>query len=472
MVENALTNSAHEQVSDATRNYQLLHKLAVIYDLNKLADVLNTVTGSGWTRDRVKTCLSAAPDSVVVSPDESTLLSSLLPKRPAWYSQPKFRFIDLFAGIGGIRSGFEAIGGKCVLTSEWNAFSARTYRANWYCDEQEHVFNADIRELTLSDQDDNSEDQAYAHIDSHIPDHDVLLAGFPCQPFSIAGVSKKNSLGRKHGFEDSTQGTLFFDVCRVLRAKQPGVFVLENVKNLKSHDKGNTFRVIMQTLDELGYDVADAGVTGVADPKIIDGQHFLPQHRERIVLVGFRRDLGLIEGFSLKNIHSEFPTERPAFHTLLDESVDDKYILSEKLWEYLYRYAEKHKAKGNGFGYGLVYPSDKKAISRTISARYHKDGAEALVDRGWDSIIGSKNFRDPDNMRRRPRRLTPRECARLMGFEQPGKVTFRIPVSETQAYRQFGNSVIVPVFAAVARMLETRIVQAAEIREAALKRVA
>lgn len=212
MVESAITNEAQELVSDAAQNYELLHKLAVIYDLNKLADLLNTVTGSGWTRDRLKKCLSAAPDSVVVSPDESTLLSSLLPKRPAWYSQPKFRFIDLFAGIGGIRSGFEAIGGKCVLTSEWNAFSARTYRANWYCDEQEHVFNADIRELTLSDQDDIIEDQAYAHIDSHIPDHDVLLAGFPCQPFSIAGVSKKKSLGRKHGFEDSTQGTLFFDV--------------------------------------------------------------------------------------------------------------------------------------------------------------------------------------------------------------------------------------------------------------------
>ncbi|MFO5935110.1 DNA (cytosine-5-)-methyltransferase, partial [Klebsiella pneumoniae] len=248
-------------------------------------------------------------------------------------------------------------------------------------------------------------------------------------------------------------------------AKKPAIFVLENVKNLKSHDKGKTFRVIMDTLNELGYDVADAEATGADDPKVIDGKHFIPQHRERIVLVGFRRDLNLSQGFSLADISSLFPERKVLFRELLDSDVDDKYTLTPKLWDYLYKYAKKHQEKGNGFGFGLVKPDDDKAISRTISARYHKDGSESLVDRGWDSELGEKNFNDPDNMARRPRRLTPRECARLMGFEQPGKVTFRIPVSDTQAYRQFGNSVIVPVFDAVAKLLESRIIEAVKSRK-------
>ncbi|OOB84600.1 DNA (cytosine-5-)-methyltransferase, partial [Leclercia adecarboxylata] len=242
------------------------------------------------------------------------------------------RFIDLFAGIGGIRSGFEAIGGKCVFTSEWNSFSARTYKANWHCDEHEHIFNTDIREITLSEDKNISAEQAYAHIDQHIPDHDVLLAGFPCQPFSLAGVSKKNSLGRAHGFACETQGTLFFDVARIIKAKMPAIFVLENVKNLKSHDKGNTFRIIMETLDELGYDVADGDENGSSDPKIIDGMNFLPQHRERIVLVCFRRDLNIAKGFSLSQIVNEYPSERPTLKSLMDKIVDEKYILSPKLW--------------------------------------------------------------------------------------------------------------------------------------------
>lgn len=182
----------------------------------------------------------------------------MLPQPPANHPDYAFRFIDLFAGIGGIRHGFESIGGKCVFTSEWNSYSVKTYKANWYCDPDEHIFNSDIRDVTLSHKDDVSEESAYANIDKSIPDHDVLLAGFPCQPFSLAGVSKKNSLGRKHGFECDTQGTLFFDVARIIMAKKPAIFVLENVKNLKSHDKGKTFRVIMDTLNELGYDVADA----------------------------------------------------------------------------------------------------------------------------------------------------------------------------------------------------------------------
>ncbi|MGX8840958.1 DNA (cytosine-5-)-methyltransferase, partial [Klebsiella quasipneumoniae] len=216
------------------------------------------------------------PRSLTVT--EASLLERLLPQPPANHPNYAFRFIDLFAGIGGIRHGFEAIGGQCVFTSEWNSYSVKTYKANWYCDPEAHIFNSDIRDVTLSHKEDVSEEDAYAHIDKSIPDHDVLLAGFPCQPFSLAGVSKKNSLGRKHGFECDTQGTLFFDVARIIMAKKPAIFVLENVKNLKSHDKGKTFRVIMDTLNELGYDVADAEATGADDPKVIDGKHFIPQH--------------------------------------------------------------------------------------------------------------------------------------------------------------------------------------------------
>ena len=388
-----------------------------------------------------------------------------LPAPPAHHPNYAFRFIDLFAGIGGIRSGFEAIGGQCVFTSEWNKHAVRTYKANWYCDEQQHRFNQDIRDVTLSQRADVDEQTAWRHIDETVPDHDVLLAGFPCQPFSLAGVSKKNALGRAHGFACEAQGTLFFDVARIIAAKKPAIFVLENVKNLKSHDKGNTFRIIMQTLDELGYEVADADAVG-PDPKIIDGQHFLPQHRERIVLVGFRRELGLKPGFTLRDIASLYPPQRPTFGELLDPTVDAKFILTPVLWKYLYRYARKHQARGNGFGYGLVDPTNPGSVARTLSARYYKDGAEILVDRGWDKPLGEKHFDDPQNQQRRPRRLTPRECARLMGFEAPGEYRFRIPVSDTQAYRQFGNSVIVPVFAAVAKLLAPRISEAVKRRVA------
>ena len=307
--------------------------------------------------------------------------------------------------------------------------------------------------------------QAAEHIRQHVPQHDVLLAGFPCQPFSLAGVSKKNALGRTHGFACDTQGTLFFDVVRILDARRPAIFVLENVKNLKSHDQGKTFRIIMQTLDELGYDVADAHDNGPDDPKIIDGQHFLPQHRERIVLVGFRRDLNLKSDFTLRDIVSRYPQRRTTLAELLEPTVDAKYVLTPVLWKYLYRYAKKHQARGNGFGYGMVYPGNPDCVTRTLSARYYKDGAEILIDRGWDMVLGEKDFDDPHNQRYRPRRLTPRECARLMGFESPQGYQFRIPVSDTQAYRQFGNSVVVPAFTAVARLLEPKIKQAVAIRE-------
>lgn len=436
---------------DDQSDLALLQKLLEIYDQGKLAEVLNEVSPGHWRRETINRWAKGKA-SPKLSHVEYNTLQSLLPKRKA--HEPVFSFIDLFAGIGGIRKGFESIGGECVFTSEWDKNAVRTYKANHYCDPVRHRFNQDIRDITLSNNTEISEDEAYRHIDREIPDHDVLLAGFPCQPFSLAGVSKKNSLGRKHGFECDTQGTLFFDVARILAAKRPAAFLLENVKNLKSHDKGKTFRIICETLDELGYDVADVDAPKGKDPKVIDAALFLPQHRERIVLVGFRRDLNVHQGFTLKEINKLIPTVRPSFGDLLDSSVDEKYILTPKLWEYLYNYAEKHRKKGNGFGFGLTGP---KSIARTLSARYHKDGSEILVDRGF---VESENFYGISNQKNRPRRLTPRECARLMGFDKPGESNFVIPVSDTQAYRQFGNSVAVPVFEAVAKLMLSRILAA------------
>jgi DNA (cytosine-5)-methyltransferase 1 len=345
------------------------------------------------------------------------LLKSLIPANATeWSGRYGFNFIDLFAGIGGLRKGFESVGGHCVFTSEWNKYAQQTYAANF---RDNHPINGDITKIAAED----------------IPDHDVLLAGFPCQPFSIAGVSKKNSLGRLHGFACDAQGTLFFDVARILLAKRPAAFLLENVKNLQSHDRGRTFDVIIRTLEEeLGYRVFH---------KVIDAKHFLPQHRERIVIVGFRGDVpfswddlvlpekGTVQLRAI--LHPEDGSERPEPpYTEGDTaSVNSKYTLTPKLWEYLQKYAAKHKAKGNGFGFGLVGPDD---IARTLSARYFKDGSEILVSRG---------------KRKTPRRLTPRECARLMGYPDD----FRIPVSDTQAYKQFGNSVAVPVFCEVARIM-------------------
>lgn len=327
-----------------------------------------------------------------------------------------FTFIDLFAGIGGIRLGFESIGGRCIFTSEWNEWSKKTYIANFG---EGEMFVGDIVPFPAE----------------AVPDHDLLLAGFPCQPFSIAGVSKKNSLGRPHGFECTTQGTLFFDVARIIAAKRPKYFMLENVKNLVSHNHGHTFEVIMQTLkEELGYHVFW---------KIIDGQAWVPQHRERIIIVGFREEtnftwdnLVIPEGHPRMNtiLHPEDGTEvaEPPYTTGDKAVIHSKYTLSDKLWKYLQDYAEKHRAKGNGFGYGLVTGDD---VARTLSARYYKDGSEILVSRGE---------------RRNPRRLTPRECARLMGFDD----SYKIVVSDTQAYKQFGNSVVVPVIKAVAKAME------------------
>jgi DNA (cytosine-5)-methyltransferase 1 len=322
----------------------------------------------------------------------------------------RFRFIDLFAGIGGLRVGFESIGGKCVFTSEWDKYASETYRRNFPAD-PEHVFAGDIREYTKDD----------AALSS-IPAHDVLLAGFPCQPFSIAGVSKKNALGRPHGFLDATQGTLFFDVARIIQHHQPKAFLLENVKNLQRHDKGRTFETIMNVLvNELGYKV---------ETRILSAKPWVPQGRERIFIVGFR-DHGA--GFSFDDV--VIPEGKaPTLGSILEPVVDPKYTLTPKLWDYLQGYKKKHEAKGNGFGFGLFGPGD---VTRTLSARYYKDGSEILVDQGTG---------------KRPRRLTPKECARLMGFER-GNRSWEIPVSDTQAYKQFGNAVVVPVVEAIAEAM-------------------
>jgi DNA (cytosine-5)-methyltransferase 1 len=316
-------------------------------------------------------------------------------------SKAAFTFIDLFAGIGGMRIAYQNAGGRCVYSNEWNKYSQQTYFANFGDQPDGDITKVDART---------------------IPDHDILVAGFPCQPFSIAGVSKKNSMGKPTGFEDKTQGTLFFDVCRILKAKRPKAFMLENVKNLKSHDKGRTFRVIMESLDELDYQVFTA---------ILDGQNFVPQHRERILIVGFdRKRYG-------SDINFEFAITpkkpKPVMKDILERDVDNKYTLSDKLWIYLQNYAAKHRAAGNGFGYGIADPD---GISRTLSARYYKDGSEILIAQE------GKN----------PRRLTPRECARLQGFPD----SFKIVVSDTQAYRQFGNSVVVPLMENVARLVVSK----------------
>lgn len=342
------------------------------------------------------------------------------------HANQSFTFIDLFAGIGGMRLGFESAGGRCVFTSEWDQHSRKTYQANFPCD---HEVAGDITAINAKD----------------IPAFDVLVAGFPCQPFSIAGVSKKNSLGRAHGFLDETQGTLFFDVARIIKYHQPAAFLLENVKNLISHDKGNTFKVIKKVLEEeLGYKITY---------RVVDAKGYVPQHRERIFIVGFRENTE----FDLKKIAFADPLSGPVLQKILHKEdgteeieepftcgnigrVNAKYTLTDKLWKYLQAYAEKHRAAGNGFGFGLNGPESK---SRTLSARYYKDGSEILIKQK------GKN----------PRRLTPRECARLMGFDQEGRDPFIIPVSDTQSYRQFGNAVVVQVVEEIASAMAPYILQ-------------
>jgi len=339
----------------------------------------------------------------------------------------EIEFIDLYAGIGGIRFGFEHAGAKCVFSSEWDEFSKLTYKA--FHGETPH---GDIHEIDIST----------------IPDHNILTAGFPCQPFSLAGVSKKNSLGIKHGFDDPTQGTEFFKIKEILRAKSPDAFFLENVKNLKNHDGKKTFAVIEATLNELGYHYKS---------KVIDSAFWVPQHRERIYIIGFKKELNLED--QIEGIFPELPTER--IYELdnvlipqneLIEKFGDKYTLTLKTWETLVRHKKNHAEKGNGFGFGLIMPPFRGKVTRTISARYYKDGAEILISQGRG---------------KRPRRLTPLEACRLQGFPEKcisyynGEKTQ--PVSDHQAYRQFGNSVTVPVIRAIAnklvKLLEDKLVE-------------
>jgi len=406
------------RVTEVDPTYEVLLKARKIYSHQHIADHLGV---TGRTVKSWEARETSAPTYAGSAMKQLLLLPSL-PKK----TDSEFKFIDLFAGIGGIRLGFESAGGECVYTSEWNKYSVQTYTRNFQPD---HPVAGDITAVEPTS----------------IPDHDVLLAGFPCQPFSLAGVSKKNSLGKAHGFACEAQGTLFFDVANVIRAKQPKAFLLENVKNLTSHDKGNTFRVIKETLEnELGYKIF---------PLVIDAKGFVPQHRERIYIVGFRdkvpfnwKELNKPDPLS-KRMSSIFHVENGTEKNDLDYmkgyiegdngNINPKYTLSDKLWLYLQNYAAKHKAKGNGFGFGIVGEND---TCRTLSARYHKDGSEILIDQGKGT---------------NPRRLTPRECARLMGYPDD----FIIPVSDTQAYKQFGNSVVVPVITEIARIMKPFILE-------------
>lgn len=301
--------------------------------------------------------------------------------------QIPFTFIDLFAGIGGFRIPLNNLGGQCVFSSEIDKYSQKTYKS-WF-GETPH---GDIKKIPISE----------------IPAHDVLAAGFPCQPFSIAGVSKKKSLGRAHGFDCEIQGTLFFNIASIIEVKRPPIVLLENVKNLKSHDGGRTWQLINETLESLEYKIFS---------KVIDASRYVPQHRERIYLVCFNKHV-----FG-ENVEFDFPeplvAPSPKLSDILESDPNPKYTLSDHLWNYLQEYAERHRAKGNGFGYGLA---KLDGVSRTLSARYYKDGSEILIPQE------GKN----------PRRLTPIECQRLMGFPE----YLPLIVSDTQAYRQFGNAVV------------------------------
>ncbi|WAW05471.1 DNA (cytosine-5-)-methyltransferase [Oxalobacter formigenes] len=412
-------------ISDYNEAYQVLSKVRERYTQKELASLLHYSPRhiSRWESGQIEIPYALLPALRVIASKPSKM-------KP----ESKFTFIDLFAGIGGIRMGFEAQGGRCVYTSEWDSYAQKTYADNFPDD---HNIAGDITKVHAAD----------------IPDHDVLLAGFPCQPFSLAGVSKKNAMGRPHGFECATQGTLFFDVARIIAEKKPKAFLLENVKNLLSHNKGHTFSVIKDTLQrELGYHITW---------RVIDGQHFVPQHRERILIVGFREKTGFDwDALQLPQLGTDTPKLKDILHpedgteTDVDDGkyidqtgkVHDKYILSDKLWNYLQAYAEKHRAKGNGFGCSVVKPEN---TSRTLSARYHKDGSEILIYRGE-----GKN----------PRRLTPRECARLMGYPDD----FKINVSDTRAYKQFGNSVVMPLMEHVASLMQPWILELKEREENAV----
>ncbi len=339
--------------------------------------------------------------SLFDSVDDDSVEQDVAARSDVNYSVP-FTFVDLFSGIGGMRLGLEAVGGKCLFSCEVDPYAQKTYLA-WFGENPA----GDVTALTKK---------------SDIPPHDVLAAGFPCQPFSLAGVSKKNSLGREHGFKDRTQGTLFFHLATIIELHRPPVILLENVKNLRSHNKGDTWKTIAGTLDDLNYEVFS---------EVIDASAWVPQHRERVLIIGFdRRVFGNEPPFRFP----EMPTEpQPQLRDILEKSPDAKYTLTDHLWQYLQDYAERHRKKGNGFGCSVADPN---GITRTLSARYYKDGSEILI---------------PQGKKKNPRRLTPREAGRLMGF--PQHLIDRQVVSDTQAYKQFGNAVVPAVIEAAATQI-------------------
>lgn len=387
-------------MSEATRFTTLCHQAGLSFD--EAIDLIQVSRSTGFRYQSGKTRLKGA---------ELKLLEDAAAARTANISG-WFRFIDLFAGIGGLRKGFESIGGRCVFTSEWDKNSQKTYANNF---PDNHPIAGDIRE--------------YSEKPELVPEHDVLLAGFPCQPFSIAGVSKKNALGRQHGFLDETQGTLFFDTAQIIAHHKPAAFLLENVKNLESHDGGRTFKTIMNVLEnDLGYHV---------QYRVISSEPWVPQKRQRIFIAGFKR----ATKFDFRALELPPAENGPKLGSILEDSVDPKYTLTEHLWNYLQDYKKKHTAAGNGFGFSLFGPND---VTRTLSQRYYKDGSEILVDQ-------------PGH---RPRRLTPLECARLMGFDRPGKPFILKDVSDTQLYRQFGNAVVVPVVEFLANAMKKHLIEA------------
>ena len=391
-VKETIMTTDREQSSDKLTNHITSADCSVHLENSRELVTCSTACSSGERPRDVNRCFSNSQDRK--SATRSAFVASL------------FRFVDLFAGIGGMRIPFQELGGQCVFTSELDKFARKTYAAN-FRENKNHLFGGDIR--------------PYAAEPERVPQHDVLLAGFPCQPFSIAGVSKKKSLGLPHGLECNAQGTLFYDIARLIKFHRPAVILLENVKNLARHHEGRTFRRILHTLEaELGYEI---------HTRVICSNAWVPQKRERIFIVGFRES----SSFSFDEL--EVPVrESPLLGDILDQCVPSKYTLTENLWNYLQSYREKHRRAGNGFGFSLFGPND---VARTLSARYYKDGSEILI-------------RQEGN---RPRRLTPRECARLMGFDEPHESNFNIVVSDTHAYKQFGNAVVVPVVRAVAQLI-------------------
>tara|TARA_R110000744_G_scaffold380541_1_gene501872 strand:- start:4927 stop:6144 length:1218 start_codon:yes stop_codon:yes gene_type:complete len=360
-------------------------------------------TGSQFYCDRA----IIDPDQLRTDVEFSLSINGLFKDRKSFFNEvfghlklkpvedSSFRFIDLFAGIGGVRLGFQQAGGTCVFSSEYDKGAQKTYKEN-----HGEVPFGDITKIN----------------ELSIPDHDVLLAGFPCQPFSHAGVSARNAVGKKHGFLCDTQGTLFFDVMRVIDAKKPKIVFLENVRNLERHDEGRTFRTIKNTIEDSGYTFSY---------NVIDSSSVVPQRRIRCYIVAIRKDI---------NVKFEFPDfegESLPLRSILEEKVDDIYTISDKLWLGHINRTKRNVDRGTGF---TAYTADLNKPSNTIVARYGKDGKECLIPQE------GKN----------PRLLTQRECARLQGFPED----FVVPKVRAPAYKQFGNSVAVPVIIRLAERIK------------------